>query len=115
VAWLGLAAVAVCGLPPFGLFVSELTVLAGGFTSDQSWVSVIILASLIVVFCGVLNKLSRILLGPAQPGAPREALSCSTIAAMSLPLAALLLLTARLPASLYQLMDQAAGIIRGAP
>jgi hydrogenase-4 component F len=112
---LGLAAVAVCGLPPFGLFVSELTVLAGGFTSDQSWVSVIILASLIVVFCGVLNKLSRILLGPAQPGAPREAISWSNIAAMSLPLAALLLLTARLPASLHQLLDQAAGIIRGAP
>ena len=27
---LGLGAVAVSGLPPFGLFVSELTVLAGG-------------------------------------------------------------------------------------
>ena len=112
---LGLAAVAVCGLPPFGLFVSELTVIAGGFTSHQSWVSVIILVSLIVVFCGVLNKLSGILLGPAQPGAPREAISLCNIAAMSLPLAALLLLTARLPASLHQLLDQAAGIIRGTP
>ncbi|HJX25607.1 MAG TPA: proton-conducting transporter membrane subunit, partial [Chthoniobacterales bacterium] len=31
---LGLATVAVSGLPPFGLFVSELTVLAGSFTSN---------------------------------------------------------------------------------
>src|SRR5437899_1904595 len=61
---LGLAAVAVSGLPPFGLFVSELTVMAGGFTSHCALVSVVILASLILVFCGVLNKLARLLLGP---------------------------------------------------
>src|SRR5207237_1527303 len=35
---LGLAAVAVSGLPAFGLFVSELTVIAGGFTSQHAWV-----------------------------------------------------------------------------
>ncbi len=112
---LGLAAVAVCGLPPFGLFVSELTVMAGGFTSHQSWVSVVILASLIVVFCGVLNKLSGLLLGPARGGAARETISWCNLAAMGLPLGALLLFTVRLPDSLYQLMNQAAGIIRGSP
>jgi len=112
---LGLAAVAVCGLPPFGLFVSELTVIAGGFTSQQSWVSVVILASLIVVFCGVLNKFSGLLLGPAKGGAPREAISVSSVAAMGLPLGVLLLLTLRLPDSLWQLLNQAADIIRGSP
>jgi hydrogenase-4 component F len=112
---LGLAAVAICGMPPFGLFFSELTVIAGGFTSHQSWVSVVILASLIVVFCGVLNKFSGLLLGPAQAGVPRESLSVSNLAAMSLPLGALLLFTLRLPDSLYQLMTQAAGIIRVSP
>jgi len=112
---LGLAAVAVCGLPPFGLFVSELTVIAGGFTSQQSWVSVVILASLIVVFCGVLNKFSGMLLGPGKGGAPRETISISNVAAMGLPLGALLFFTVRLPDSLWQLMNQAAGIIRGSP
>jgi hydrogenase-4 component F len=112
---LGLAAVAICGLPPFGLFISELTIIAGGFTSEQAWVSVIILGSLIVVFCGMLNKLSGLLLGPVQPGAPRENISLTTFAAMALPLAALLLLTVHLPGSLWQLMTQAAGIIRGSP
>jgi len=92
-----------------------LTIIAGGFTSEQAWVSVIILGSLIVVFCGMLNKLSGLLLGPVQPGAPRENISLTTFAAMSLPLAALLLLTAHLPGSLWQLMTQAAGIIRGSP
>ncbi|MGA2557074.1 MAG: hydrogenase 4 subunit F [Verrucomicrobiota bacterium] len=112
---LGFAAVAVCGLPPFGLFISELTVVAGGFTSQQAWVSIVILVSLIVVFCGMLNKLSGLLLGPAPAGATREPISLTTLAAMALPLAALLVLTVRLPDSLWQLMNQAAGIIRGSP
>ena len=112
---LTLAAVAICGMPPFGLFVSELTVIAGGFASQQAWVSVVILVSLIVVFCGVLNKFSGMLLGPAPATAPRETLSLCNIAAMSLPLGALLLFTVRLPDSLRQLMEQAAAIIRVSP
>src|SRR5437899_11394957 len=69
---LGLAAVAVSGMPPFGLFVSELTVIAGGFASRQAWVSVVILAALIVVFCGVLSKLAGLLLGPNDGECPTE-------------------------------------------
>ena len=112
---LGLAAVAVTGLPPFGLFVSELTVIAGGFVSHYAWVSIVILAALIVVFCGVLSKLAGLLLGPRNGEQPREAISVCNVAAMSLPLGALLLFTAWLPNCLRQLIEQAAGIIRGTP
>jgi hydrogenase-4 component F len=112
---LGLAAVAVSGLPPFGLFVSELTVIAGGFTAHYALVSIVMLASLIVVFCGVLNKLAGLLLGPSDSIHPRETISASNVVAMSLPLGTLLLFTAWLPGSLRQLMEQAASIIRGMP
>ena len=112
---LGLAAAAVSGLPPFGLFVSELTVIAGGFRSNQVWISVVILAALIFVFCGLLNKLAALLLGPSDDERPRETISASNIAAMSLPLGTLLLFTAWLPGSVRQLMEQASNIIRGSP
>ena len=112
---LGLAAVAVSGLPPFGLFISELTVIAGGFTSHYVLVSVVMLMALIVVFCGVLNKLAGLLLGPSNGEHPRETISASNVAAMSVPLGTLLLFTAWLPGSLRQLMEQAASIIRGMP
>ena len=112
---LGLAAVAVSGLPPFGLFVSELTVIAGGFKSNHAWVSVVILLALTFVFCGVLNKLAGLLLGPGDRALPRETVSASNLAAMSLPLGTLLLFTVWLPVSIRQLMDQAANIIRGLP
>jgi hydrogenase-4 component F len=112
---LGLAAVAVSGLPPFGLFVSELTVIAGGFTSNHAWVSVVILIALIFVFCGVLSKLAGLLLGPGDGGRPRETVSVGNVAAMSLPLGTLLLFTAWWPASLRQLIEHASNIIRGLP
>src|SRR3989442_77409 len=112
---LGLAALAVSGLPPFGLFVSELTVIAGGFTSNHAWISMVSLMALIFVFCGVLNKLAGLLLGPGNAERPREIVSVSNVAAMSLPLGALLLFTAWWPASLRQLMEHASNIIRGTP
>ncbi len=105
---LALAAVAVSGLPPFGLFMSELTVIAGGFTCQHTWVSVVVLSSLIMVFCGVLNKLAGLLLGPSSGEHPREIISAST-------LVALLVFTAWLPPSVRQLMEQAAGVIQGMP
>jgi len=112
---LGLAAVAVSGLPPFGLFVSELTVIAGGFKSNHAWVSVVILLALTFVFCGVLNKLAGLLLGPGGGERPRETVSAGNVAAMSLPLGTLLLFTVWWPASLRQLMEHASNIIRGLP
>lgn len=110
-----LAAIAVSGLPPFGMFVSELTVIAGGFTSRHVWISITILASLIIVFCGVLNKLAGLLLGPGDGNRPCEIISASNVIAMSLPLGILLLFTAWLPTSVRQLMEQATDIIRGLP
>ena len=112
--FLALAAVAVSGLPPFGLFVSELTIIFGGFTSQHAWVCVIILASLIFVFCGVLNKISGLLLGANKIDLPRENFSVGDFAAMGLPLATLLLFTFWLPLPVRQLMERAAAIIGGA-
>jgi len=74
-----------------------------------------VLISLIVVFCGVLNKLAGLLLGPSDSEHAAETISTSNVAAMSLPLATLLLFTAWMPGSLRQLMEQAANIIRGMP
>ncbi|ACB75745.1 proton-conducting transporter membrane subunit [Opitutus terrae] len=112
---LGVGAVAVCGLPPFGLFVSELTIIAGGFGAQQLWVSVIVVVSLTVVFCGVLSRLSRLLLGPAVAGRPTEPVSPGRLAVIGLPLVALLVFTVWLPEPVFEVMNRAAAIIGGAP
>jgi hydrogenase-4 component F len=113
--FLGLGAVAVSGLPPFGLFLSELTVLAAGVVSHHLWASVVMLTALIVVFCGMLSKLAGLLFGPSDGARARETVSATQVAAMSLPLGALLAFTAWIPGSLRDLMEQAASIVRGYP
>jgi hydrogenase-4 component F len=113
--FLALGAVAVTGLPPFGLFVSELTVLAGAVASHYLWTSIVMLGTLIVVFCGMLAKIAGLLLGPSDGPRPRETASAARIAAMSLPLGTLLAFTAWLPGSLRDLMEQAGRIVRGSP
>ena len=89
--------------------------IAGGFTSHHAVISVVMLMALIAVFCGVLNKLAGLLLGPNNGEHPRETISVGNVAAISLPLGTLVLFTAWLPGSLRQLMEQAASIIRGTP
>ena len=52
--WLA-GAVAITGAPPFGLFLSELTVLRAGLGGPNAWAAVLMLILLIVIFVGFLN------------------------------------------------------------
>ncbi len=73
------------------------------------------LGALIFVFCGVLNKLAGLLLGPGDGSRRCEPASASNVAAMSLALGTLALFTAWWPASLRHLLEHASNIIRGLP
>jgi len=136
---MGFAAVAAMGLPPFGLFYSELTVIGGGFAASKTLISTLVLVALLASFCGTLKQLTRILLGSARkqparaPNSPAPAsesvtmTDCSSstrgqnfsrsaldgVPAMGLLLGALLLFSIWMPASIFQLLKEAARIVGG--
>src|SRR5262249_7651431 len=112
---MALAALAAIGLPPFGLFFSEMTVLNGGFASGHGAISTLLLVALLASFCGILYQLSRILLG--TPKAPRQnnASPCAGTPAMGVMLGALVLFSLWLPTPVHEVMQRAAGIIGGNP
>jgi hydrogenase-4 component F len=110
---MGLAAVAAIGLPPFGLFLSEMTVLSGGFAARQTTVSVLIVLALLASFCGILQQLTRILLGARKRNQVSDARRTDGVAAMTLLLGTLLVFSVWLPAPLLALIHQAADIIGG--
>lgn len=59
--WVWLAgAVAITGAPPFGLFLSELTILRAGMASRYSWAVYVMLVLLIVIFIGFLNHFRKL-------------------------------------------------------
>jgi len=110
---MGLATVAAMGLPPFGLFFSEMTVLSGGFAGGHLVISVIILLALLASFSGILLQLTRIFLG--TPKVVRGAIvsPVSGAPAMGLMLGTLLLFSVWLPNPLLEVMHRAAAIIGG--
>jgi hydrogenase-4 component F len=110
-----LAAASAIGLPPFGLFFSELTVISGGFAAGKAFVSILILVALIASFCGVLQQLSRILPGVPKPEFANKSSAArfDGVPAMALLLGTLLVFSVWLPAPLLQEIHQAAAIIGG--
>jgi len=110
---MGLAAVAATGLPPFGLFFSEMTVLSGGFAAGHTVVCTLVLAALLAAFCGILYQFTRILLGVPKVARTSDAAPWDGAPAMGLMLAVLLVFSVWLPAPLLDVMRQAAAIIGG--
>ncbi len=82
-----LAMLALVGLPPFGLFVSEVLIFAAGFQAGHPVVAGLGLGLLVVAFAGLLRATHRILYGPPAAGVRETGGWAAT-----LPLAAALLL-----------------------
>lgn len=62
--WLA-GAVAITGAPPFGLFLSEMTILRAGLSTPNAWAVFVMLILLIVIFIGFLNHFRAMYFGPA--------------------------------------------------
>jgi hydrogenase-4 component F len=115
VLFMGLAAFSAMGLPPFGMFYSELTVLSGGFAAGRIFISILILAALIGAFCGILKQLARILPGTRKIERPNDATAWDGVPAMALLVGGLLVFSVWFPDPLLRLIHQAAGIVGGKP
>ena len=101
--WLG-GAVAITGAPPFGLFLSEFTILRAGWDGPYAWAAVLMLILLIVIFVGFLNHFRAMYFARPLPadveGHQPDAWS---VAPMAIALAALLVLGLWWPAALQTL------------
>jgi len=88
--WLA-GAVAITGAPPFGLFLSELTILRAGFSSVDIWAAAIMLVLLVVIFAGFLNHF-RIMYFTEAPTPPPDVQAVSTWCVVAMLLAGIPLL-----------------------
>jgi len=64
---IAVAFVALLGLPPFGLFASELAIARAGFDAHLGWETAIVFAVLLVATGALLFHGQRVLLGPPDP------------------------------------------------
>lgn len=63
-----LGVLALVGLPPFGLFISEFLLIRAAIVTGHVWVAASALLLLLVAFVSLLNHLNRMLYGPVPDG-----------------------------------------------
>jgi hydrogenase-4 component F len=100
---------ALVGLPPFGLFLSEMWTLAAGFTADSPRLMIVVLALLVVAFIGVIRVLNRMLYGEVPGDVRIGEAARAYLWPLAVCVAVLLVLGFGVPAPLGTLLRQAAG------
>ncbi|HUA45623.1 MAG TPA: proton-conducting transporter membrane subunit [Solirubrobacteraceae bacterium] len=113
-----LGALAITGVPPFGLFRSELLIVTGGFSQSKYALAGLLIVLVNVAFVGVYQLFHRMVISTAEPNArdrarlsrPEQPLMA---AAMLASLAVVLVLGVWIPSPLNQLLHAAASVIGG--
>jgi hydrogenase-4 component F len=107
-----LGALALAGAPPTGLFLSEFSVLAVGFSSGRILASVALLACVTLIFVGMLFHAGRMVLGtPRAPVKRGEALG--TLALTGAPLAVVTLAGIYIPPPIAGAIGQVVALLGG--
>jgi hydrogenase-4 component F len=102
---------AAIGLPPFGLFISELALLRAGFATGHRLLTALMLALLVLVFVSLLAQLNRMLYGTAAAGTPRGEAHVGALIPLTLCLAVVVALGLIVPAPLWRLLATGAGLV----
>lgn len=63
---------AVTGSPPFGLFVSELTILSAALQEGYAWIAAVVAILLAIIFVGIAGMLLEMCYGDPEPDNARE-------------------------------------------
>jgi len=101
---LGLGVLAICGLPPFGVFMSEFLILTTTF-ARHPWLALLPAFGLIVALGALLLRLQSMLFG--EPNEPTHVVKASSIP-FALHLALVLIAGLFLPAALVAWFQRAA-------
>jgi hydrogenase-4 component F len=105
-----IAMLALMGLPPFGLFVSEVMIFTAGFQTGHLVASALGLALLVVAFAGLLRVTHRMLYGPT-PARTLESAHWSATLALGAALLLLVLTGLAWPPGLAAALGQIASVL----
>jgi hydrogenase-4 component F len=107
----GIAILALCAMPPFGIFRSEFEIVQGGFSSARYATPAVLIVLVTLAFFGLTVAANRMLLVPARGRAaadlPRGEPSAWMVVPVVAGVAALLVLGVHPPAELTGLLSRA--------
>lgn len=110
-----LGGVAIAGAPPFALFISEFKILETGFGAGEYVATGVLTALLILAFVAILYQVGRIVFGEPVPSAPSARLPTTSLVAIAIAFAPMLVFGFYLPPPLTALLRHAAALLGGTP
>ena len=102
---------AVIGLPPFGLFISEFALFRAGFAAGRPWLMGLVLALLAVAFVSMIGHLNRMLYGAPTAGVTVGEGSAWPLVPLGACAAALVVLGLTLPGPVEVLLTRIVEIV----
>ena len=97
---------AIIGLPPFGLFISEFALFRAGFVAGRPWLTGLVLGLLIVSFVSMIGHLNRMLYGPTTEAVAVGERHPWSLAPLGLCVMALVILGLTLPQPVEDLLKR---------
>jgi len=101
---------AIVGLPPFSLFVSEFAILGAAFGQERYLIVTAVLLALVIGFGALLFQMQQ-MLGGESPVSNPSLLTVSEIAAMAICSAAVIVLGVYLPHSVINIIHHAMAVL----
>ena len=109
-----LGALAITGMPPFGLFVSELLILTAAFSTAHYFIAVLMLAAISVVFGALLHHFQSMVMGKPEDVPVRPALQASWFVVMGVCVLCLVVLGVHIPAAFAAVLRGAMAVLQPA-
>jgi hydrogenase-4 component F len=106
-----LGVLAITGAPPFGLFVSEFLLLTASM-NEHIWLAILLLLLLTIAFAGFLYHIGRMVFGPLTEELKPSEPNPSAFFPLLILFLLILMLGFYIPASLHQLIEQAAKVVK---
>jgi hydrogenase-4 component F len=97
---------ALVGLPPFGLFVSEFLLVQAAVADGRLWLAAAVLLFLLTAFVSLMSHLNRMLYGAAPVGVSAGESRGWPIVVLAVPTVVLVVLGVMLPTPLATLIRQ---------
>jgi hydrogenase-4 component F len=110
-----IGALALTGSPPFGIFVSEFTILSAGFHGARTLAAIAMLLLMVLIFIRLLSPIAQMAFGKPEnvsPG-PGVAAGKTGMLAMLSTLVLVVGLGFTIPAPLHELLRQSAAVLGG--
>ncbi|MCW2484286.1 hydrogenase 4 subunit F [Candidatus Symbiopectobacterium sp. NZEC127] len=104
-------ALALGGMPPFNLFLSEFMTVTAGINAGYLWLVIVLLFLLTIVLAGLVRMVASTVLGNSPAAVSKGELGILTTAPMAILLALMLLMGTHIPQPVTRLLESASALV----